>query len=281
MRNLIDRRVLITGAGSGLGKSLALLFAKQGWRVACTDLKAESAQQTLHDIRQGGGQGLAFAQDVGQDNAFDDVIAALRGQWGGLDVLVNNAGVATAGTVAESPLSQWRFAININLMGCVRGARAAAPVMMEQGGGHIVNIASFAGIANPPAMASYNATKAAVISLSESLRFEMAPHGVGVSVACPSFFKTNLMASSQVQAPGDGSSAAPQMEKIVSRLMEKASVTAQDVADDIFRAVLDDRFLVITHPDARQRYHLKRIAPEMYFRMARKATEKFLGKPKA
>ena len=280
MRNLIDRRVLITGAGSGLGKSLALLFARNGWRVACTDLNDGTAQQTLKDIQQGGGQGLAFAQDVGNDNAFDEVIAALRSQWGGLDVLINNAGVATAGTVAEAPLSQWRFAININLMGCVRGARAAAPVMMEQGGGHIVNIASFAGIANPPAMASYNVSKAGVISLSESLRFELAPFGIGVSVACPEFFKTNLMANSQSQAPDGQSSNAPQMEKIVSRLMDRATVTADDVAADILDAVIKDRFLVITHPDARKRYHLKRIAPEMYFRKARKATEKFLAKPK-
>lgn len=279
MRNLIDRRAVITGAGSGLGKSLALLFAKNGWRVACTDLKGDSAAQTLREIEQAGGEGLAIAQDVGLDNSFDDVMTLVRQHWGGLDLLINNAGVATAGTVADSPLSQWRFAININLMGCVRGARAAAPLLTEQGGGHIVNIASFAGIANPPAMASYNATKAAVISLSESLRFEMAPHGVGVSVACPSFFKTNLMETSNAQ--NRESSAAPQMQKIVGLLMDRATVTAEDVAADIYDAVLKDRFLVITHPDARQRYHLKRIAPEMYFKMARKATEKFLQKSKS
>lgn len=279
MRKLIDRRILITGAGSGLGKALALLFAKNGCRVACTDLKLETAQQTLAEIERSGGQGLALAQDVSSDTSFDEVIDLLKQRWGGLDVLINNAGVATAGTVAESPLQQWRFAININLMGCVRGSRAAAQLMSEQGGGHIVNVASFAGIANPPALASYNATKAAVISLSESLRFEMFPHQVGVSVACPSFFKTALLETSQQQAtPGDGSSA-PQMEKIVHRLMERATVTSEDVAADIYDAVIKNRFLIITHADARQRYHIKRIAPEMFFKMARKATEKFLQKP--
>lgn len=128
-------------------------------------------------------------------------------------------------------------------------------------------------------MASYNATKAAVISLSESLRFEMAAHNVGVSVACPSFFKTNLMQSSASQSRDI--STAPQMEKIVNHLMERASVTADDVASDILDAISRKRFLVITHPDARQRYHMKRIAPEIYFKLARKATEKFLQKPKA
>lgn len=274
-----NQRYLITGAGSGLGKALALLAAKSGARIACTDLNGESARQTLKEIEANGGQGLALAQDVGIDGCFDAPLAQMKKEWGGIDVLINNAGIATAGTVAEAPLAQWQLAINVNLMGCVRGSKAVAPLLAAQGSGHIVNVASFAGVANPPAMASYNATKAAVISLSESLRFEMAAHNVGVSVACPSFFKTNLMQSSASQSRDI--STAPQMEKIVNHLMERASVTADDVASDILDAISRKRFLVITHPDARQRYHMKRIAPEIYFKLARKATEKFLQKPKA
>lgn len=275
-RVLREQRILVTGAGSGLGRALALRFATAGWRVACTDLRADTAEETAAAIRAAGGSALAMAQDVTSEASWAEVVARLQQEWGGLDVLINNAGVATAGTVADSPLSQWQWVLDINLLGCVRGARAVLPLMQQQGGGHIVNIASFAGIANPPAMASYNVAKAGVISLSETLRLEVAARGIGVSVACPSFFKTALMETSQATAPDGGAVAAPQVQKIVGKLMQKATVTADDVAADIQDAVQRNRFLVITHPDARQRYHVKRIAPEMYFRMALKATASFL-----
>ncbi|HVT36040.1 MAG TPA: SDR family NAD(P)-dependent oxidoreductase [Nevskiaceae bacterium] len=275
---LAGQRALITGAGSGLGRALALRLAAHGWRVACSDRDLAAAQATLALIEKTGGRGLALALDVSRDDAFVEPVAGIAADWGGLDLLVNNAGVATAGTVAEADLAQWRFAIEINLLGCVRGARAVIPLMSAQGAGHIVNVASFAGIANPPALASYSATKAAVISLSETLRFELAPHGVGVSVACPSFFRTNLMATSQASAPPGAANPAPQMERIVNKLMDTATVTADDVAADIHDAVLKNRFLVITHGDARARYHIKRLAPETFYKLARNATAGFLKK---
>ena len=276
-RQLRERRALITGAGSGLGRALALQAAAAGWRVACSDLRLDAAQETVTQIVARGGTATALAHNVTDDGDWRRVVDQVRTLWGGIDLLINNAGVATAGTVADSPLEQWRWVLDINLLGCVRGAQAVTPLMREQQGGHIVNIASFAGIANPPAMASYNVSKAAVISLSETLRFELSTHGVGVSVACPSFFKTALMETSAAHAPGPTHNSAPQVQKIVDRLMQKATVTADDVAADVLDAVERNRFLVITHPDAKQRYHLKRVAPEFYFRMARKATAKFLA----
>ncbi|MBV8062033.1 MAG: SDR family oxidoreductase [Nevskia sp.] len=275
----MSQRILITGAGSGLGKALALRFARAGWRVAATDLKLETVEQTLKEVQAAGGSGFAMVCDVTSEDSFAAVAARLKSEWGGVDVLVNNAGVATAGTVLDAPLKQWQWVLDINLLGCVRGARAVIPLMMAQGSGHIVNIASFAGIANPPAMASYNAAKAAVISLSESLRIELEPQGVHLSVACPSFFKTNLLATSR---GGGGAEAeanvAPQMEKIVQKLMEKATITADSVAGAIYDAVRDRRFLVLVHPDDRKRALIKRLSPEMYFRMALKATAKFTQK---
>lgn len=278
MTRLVGKRVAITGAGSGLGRAMAIAFAQRGWRVAVTDRDLAGADETLRQLTAAGGSGWTHPLDVTRAEDFAQLAERLKAEWGGVDVLVNNAGVATTGTVLNSPPEQWRWVIDINLMGCVRGAQALAPLMTAQRDGHIVNVASFAGIANPPALASYNVTKAAVISLSETLRFEMAVHGVGVSVACPSFFKTRLVETSRAQAPSEGGDAASvkRMESITGRLMEKAVVTAEDVAHDIVTAVMDDRFLVITHRDARQRYHLKRLMPEVYFRLARKATAAFL-----
>lgn len=251
-----------------------MLFAAQGARIAITDRDLEGAAATLKAVEAAGGSGFVQSLDVTCEADFVALADRLRQDWGGLDVLVNNAGVATAGTVVDADLAQWHRVLDINLLGCVRGVRALAPLMMAQGSGHIVNVASFAGIANPPALASYNVAKAAVISLSETLRFEMAPHGVGVSVACPSFFKTRLMETSREQA-AEGAAPVP-MESIVRRLMDKASVTADDVARDIVDAVAQRRFLVISHPDARRLYHLKRLSPSLYFKMALKSTAGFL-----
>ena len=270
------KRVFITGAGSGLGKALALRFAADGWRVAVTDVDLAAASQTLSEVLSAGGSGFADVCNVTSEESFAAIAARLQREWNGVDVLVNNAGVATKGTVAESSLEQWQWVLNINLLGCVRGARAIIPLLTAQGSGHIVNIASFAGIANPPAMASYNAAKAAVISLSETLRHELEAQGVSVSVVCPSFFKTNLIATSRQASPEQGDEPSPQMDRIVQRLMEKSSITADSVAADIFDAVREKRFLVLVNADDKRQVLLKRVSPEFYYRMVQKATAKFM-----
>ncbi|MGQ0530954.1 MAG: SDR family oxidoreductase [Panacagrimonas sp.] len=275
MQKLENSRVLITGAGSGLGRACALAFAAEGARIAVSDVRLDAAQETLAKLEALGREGLALALDVTSEDSFAAAVTAVRAQWGGVDVLINNAGVATAGTTADSPLRQWQWVLDINLLGCVRGVRAVAPLMQAQQFGHIVNVASFAGIANPPAMASYNAAKAAVISLSETLRFELYPH-IGVSVVCPSFFKTDLVNSGRGQVSEAEQASAPQMMQIVQRLMDKASVSAEDVAADIVAAVRHQRFMVMSHADARSQTRLKRLSPELYFRMAQKATAGFL-----
>lgn len=275
---LKGQRVLITGAGSGLGRALAEQFASAGWKVACSDVRLDAAQKTATDLAARGATALALELDVRSEEDFVRVVGEVEKAWGGIDVLINNAGVATAGTVVDSPLEQWRFVLDINLLGCVRGARAVIPLMKAQRAGRIVNIASFAGIANPPALASYNVSKAAVLSLSETLRSELHGDGIGVHVAAPSFFKTDLLNSGRGEIADGAHSTAPQMQRIVERLMDKARVSAADVARDIFDAVQNDRFLVISHADARKQAKIKRYAPELFFRMALKSTAAFLAK---
>ena len=279
MKNLQNACVLITGAGSGLGRACALAFAAQGARVAVSDVREDAARETAALVSAKGSASLALQLDVTSEDSFLAAVDTVRLEWGGVDVLINNAGVATAGTVAESPIRQWQWVLDINLLGCVRGIRAVSPLMEAARSGHIVNVASFAGVASPPARASYNAAKAAVISLSETLRFEVFPH-IGVSVVCPSFFKTDLINSGRGQVTENEQATAPQVVKIIERLMDKASVTADDVAADIVDAVLKNRFMVMTHADARSHSRLKRLSPELYFRRAQKATAGFMRKPK-
>jgi len=254
-----QKRVLITGAGSGLGRALAFCFAENGWRVACADIRLDRAQDTVRLITGFGVGAMALKVDVGDDASVDGMRDEILAAWDGVDVVINNAGVATAGGIMQTTLDDWRWTLNINLMGVVRGCRAFLPILLEQGAGHIVNIASFAGIANAPRMSAYSASKSGVISLSECLRGELAMSGrnVRVSVVCPAFFQTNLMESSR----------APENDKAVAKkLMATSGDSADEVAQRIFRGMLAGKFLILPTKSETGRWRAKRFFPELFFK---------------
>jgi NADP-dependent 3-hydroxy acid dehydrogenase YdfG len=254
-----QRRVLITGAGSGLGRALAFCFSENGWRVACADINIDSANETVRQITQFGVGAMALWVDVGDDASVQEMRDEVLAAWDGVDIVINNAGVASAGPVAGTSLEDWRWTLNINLMGVVRGTQAFLPVLLRQGRGHVVNIASFAGFANAPHMGAYSASKAGVISLSETLRAELAltAGGVKVSVVCPAFFKTNLMATAR----------APDTDRqLAERLMNSSSDSADDVAAAIYRGVLRGDFLILPTRQETLRWRLKRWLPDLFLR---------------
>lgn len=267
MTRFQNKRIAITGGGSGLGRELALRFARDGWRVAVSDIDDTRARAVAAEIEASGNNAFGWRADTRVEPDLDALCRELEDRWGGVDVFVNNAGVAGAGTVADSDPDDWRWMIDINLMGVVNGTRAAMP-LLRASKGHLVNVASFAAIASAPGMAAYNVTKAGVVSLSESVRGEELDNGVGVTVACPAFFATNLLESFR----GDD-----KQRGTVNKLMTRAEVSAADVADDIFRAVADNRFLVISHKTSRRQYWFKRLAPERFFRAVHKATRGFVN----
>jgi short-subunit dehydrogenase len=254
-----QRRVLITGAGSGLGRALAFCFSENGWRVACADINIDSANETVRQITQFGVGAMALWVDMADDLAVEEMRDEVLAAWDGVDIVINNAGVASAGTVADTSLEDWRWTLNINLMGVVRGTRAFLPVLLRQGQGRIVNIASFAGIANAPSMGAYSASKAAVISLSETLRAELALSAVGikVSVVCPAFFKTSLMTTAR----------APDKDRaLAERLMAAAGESADDVAAAIYKGVLRGDFLILPTRAETMRWRIKRFLPDLFLR---------------
>lgn len=260
------RRALITGAASGLGKSLALRFAADGWRVVVCDLDEDRVRQTAAEIDDAGGTGMPMRADVTSEQEIERLAESVSGHWGGLDVLVNNAGIAIAGRTDETSMEEWRRIFEVNFFGVLRTTRIMLPLIVR--GGHIINVASFAGIAAAPGLVAYNTTKAAVISFSESLRAELVEKDIGVSVTCPAFFKTRLMETSD--APDD------KIRAMVERLMEHSKVTADDVAEQMFASVRTRQFMLIPHLDARLYWRWKRFFPESYFwglqRMARRAS---------
>jgi NAD(P)-dependent dehydrogenase (short-subunit alcohol dehydrogenase family) len=262
------QRIVITGGGSGLGRALALEYARARWRVAVLDRDATSAEAVAGEVEAAGGKALALACDVTDAAALAAAATAIRRCWRGLDVLVNNAGIAGSGTVVDTPEEDWRRIMEVNFFGIVSVCRAFLPAMIRAGAGHVVNISSAAGFVSAPGMAAYNASKAAVISLSESLRAELAPHGIGVSVVCPSFFRTNLL---------EDFSGSEESRQMALRLMEKSPLNADDVARLVRRAVGKKEFMMIPHRDAWQALMLKRLAPELCFGLVRKRAARLLA----
>jgi NAD(P)-dependent dehydrogenase (short-subunit alcohol dehydrogenase family) len=262
----MGRRILITGGASGLGLAMARRFARDGARVLIADLDETAGQAAASEVG-----GVFQHLDVRSDADWARLRERCESEWGGLDVLVNNAGVAAAGRIERVEMADWDWILDINLKGTVRGCRTFVPLLKRQRSGHVVNMASMAGLMHLPGMASYNVAKAGVISLSKTLRYELAPYGIRTTVVCPSFVKTNLGTS--MRSPD------PQLSERADRWAAGSKITADDVAEQVFAAVRDGRFLVITHPEARRALRLRRIAPWLVdrpiHRMWQRAAAKF------
>jgi NAD(P)-dependent dehydrogenase (short-subunit alcohol dehydrogenase family) len=256
------RRVLITGATSGSGEALALLFGRYGWRVAVTGRNRERVALSAKKVRAAGGQALEIDLEVTRYEDFEGAARQIAEAWGGLDILVNNAGVAGGESIEEGSIDLWHRIIEINTFGVVHGCKAFAPILRESGGGHIVNIASSAAMVSPPEMASYNVSKAAVVSLSETLDAELAPHNIDVTVACPGVFQSELGVEGRVVASGNA-----RMIKALRREQETTSQTAEDV---VGRTVIDmakRRLYSLPGGDLRAQWIIKRISPEFSRRL--------------
>ena len=254
--------IAITGAGSGFGAALARHYAARGWNVAVTDIDDKRAQGTLSDIKRHGGSSFCMRLDTTNAEHWQQLQAAVEQNWGGLEVLVNNAGVAVAGNVEETGIDDWEWVLDIDLLGVVRGCHQFAALMKKQQGGHIVNVSSFAGLAGLPFTAAYGVAKAGVVALSEVLRAEMHPYNVGVTVACPAFVKTSLLDTFRTTRP--------EAHAKVAGWMETSGVSAEQVAEAIAAAVARNRFMLLTHAKTRGAWRLKRWFPETYFRLLAK-----------
>jgi NADP-dependent 3-hydroxy acid dehydrogenase YdfG len=184
---------VITGGGSGIGAALGRGLAQRGATVVLADRREDAAAAVADAIRQGGGRAEARGLDVRDAEAVAVIVADVASRHARLDYLFNNAGTGVGGEVKDYTLDDWRYVVDVNLMGVIHGVHAAYPRMVEQGFGHIVNTSSMAGWMPTPMTTVYGATKHAVVGLSRSLRIEAADHGVRVSVVCPGVIRTALL----------------------------------------------------------------------------------------
>lgn len=258
LKKFTQKRVLITGGASGLGKAIVDQFTQLGWKIAIVDINIEGAKQVAEQANSSGADAIALYCDIGQDDDFKTIAETIKERWGGLDIIINNAGIATTGLMVDCTPEQWHRAINLNLNSVFRGCHFWLPLLAQDGPGHVVNTASFAGIAQAPAMMSYNVSKAGVIALSETLRAELGCQNIGVSVICPAFFKTNLLDS---MAPSDEG-----IKPLVKKWMETSKIQADDVAKDVINGIEKNEFMVISHDYARSAYRFKRFFPKAYMK---------------
>jgi NAD(P)-dependent dehydrogenase (short-subunit alcohol dehydrogenase family) len=250
MKDLKGKTAAITGAGSGLGRAMALAFAREGMQLALADIDDQALSETISLL--GSPPVASMRVDVSKETDVQAFCDKIEKPW----LVCNNAGVSPLGPVWENSVGDWQWILGVNLWGVIHGVRAFAPRLIAQGEGHVVNTASVAGLISPPGSGAYNVTKHAVVALSESLHHDLRERGsaVGVSVLCPAYVPTGI-ADSERNRPKEflnlnleKSSTQKAKEANLRKAVASGRLTADDVAKAVVAAVKEDRFYVLTHP---------------------------------
>ncbi len=255
-----QQRVLITGATSGLGEALALRFAAAGFRVAVASRNPAKVQATVAQIEQAGGQALGLELDVNKLEDFENARVRVEEAWDGLDILINNAGVVTGGKLKDLGLEVWKQSLDTDLWSVIHGCRVFLPLLEKSGAGHIVNVASAAGLLNGPDVATYNVAKAGVIALSETLKVELASLNIDVTVSCPTVFKSQLLNP----AGHEGDVFEGTTAKGLANEMATTSITSDHVAESLIKAMARGRLYDIPQYDGKIQWLLARLMPETF-----------------
>jgi NAD(P)-dependent dehydrogenase (short-subunit alcohol dehydrogenase family) len=244
-------RAVVTGAGSGLGRAFCTQLARRGARILAADIDLAAAEETV--ARLGGVQARAVRCDVAKADEVRTLADEAERWMGGTDLVVNNAGVAVSGKIGEIPLEDWAWLMGVNLWGVVYGCHEFVPRFRKQGHGHVINVASAAGLMSAPLMGPYNVTKAAVVALSETLHGELAGSGVGVTVLCPMFFRTNIVRAAR--------GADEAMRRLAEAQMERSKLSAEDVAEMALEGAANGELYVVPHAEGRWLWRFKRTTP--------------------
>ncbi|MGW5608279.1 SDR family oxidoreductase [Streptomyces sp. NPDC003753] len=261
--------VLVTGAGSGIGRATAVAFAKAGARVVAVDRNGEAAARTAELARRGGApEAWAEMVDVSDEQAMEKLAEKVAAAYGVVDVLVNNAGIGLSGSFFDTTAEDWRTVLDVNLWGVIHGCRLFGKQMAERGqGGHIVNVASAAAYQPSKVLPAYSTSKSAVLMLSECLRAELAGQGVGVSAICPGFVHTDI--TSTARFVGVDAKEERRLQKRTNLLYGLRGYRPERVADSVLRAVVRNQAVVPVTPEARGARLLSRIAPGVLRAIAR------------
>ncbi len=249
-RRLPNKRAFITGAGSGLGSEFAKLLAANNWILHLADLDLKSLEKVRSNLQE---TEIHIHQlNVADKLAFESISNQIK-QSGQIDLVINNAGIGDGDFIEDYPLEEWERMIHTNLMGVFYGIHYLLPLFPTDGG-MIINIGSAAGFMNAPGMSAYNVSKAGVYSLSETLYHELKPKNIHVSVATPTFFKTNIVS----QAKGSG-----KFVSFAEKQMKYSKTNANEMANVILREASKGKFQILFPKDAKRSYLVKKWYPKL------------------
>jgi NAD(P)-dependent dehydrogenase (short-subunit alcohol dehydrogenase family) len=249
VRDLKNKVIVVTGAGSGIGRALVLDAARRGMRVVLADIDAVRLAEVTQEARALGAQAMGVEVDVGSAESVEQLAKRAFSEFGAVHVLVNNAGIASSGAAWTVPLQTWKKVLDINLNGVIYGVHSFVQRMIESGQpGHVVNVASTAGLISSPGFAAYSASKFAVVGLTEALYHDLKVRklNVSASVLCPSWVQTRIANDGVVDAAADLVDA--KVNAAVSKAVEHG-ISAESVAETVLRAVENDQFYIITHDE--------------------------------
>ena len=258
-----DKVAIVTGAGSGIGKGLAEELCKKGALVVLADYKEDAVKTAAAAINMKIGEKTGTAKAVRLDvtdaaavkKTVDDTVA----DFGRLDYIFNNAGIAVGGEVRDITLNDWRAVLEVNLFGVIHGVDAAYPIMVRQGFGHIINTASIEGLVAFPGTAAYVASKHAVVGLSNTLRLEGKDLGVRVSAVCPGHIKTAIF--------NDSKMINIDRKKVLEALAKIPGITPEECAREILKGVEKNKAVIVITALAKVLYLLQRLSPDLAMKL--------------
>ena len=260
MKEFKDKVAVITGAASGIGRAVAERCAQEGMKIVLADVEGMALKQTEDEMKARGATLLAVTTDVSKAGDVEALAKKSLGRFGAVHLLCNNAGVGTFGTIWEYSLADWEWILGVNLWGLIHAIRFFVPAMLEQNSeGHIVNTASMGGLFSPPYNGIYAGSKHAVVAISEVLHTELAMNQskIKVSVLCPAIVKTRMKDAErnrppELSNPPDHKITLPESMRTGRHGIKVEGETAEEMADQVFEAIRNEKFYILPHPDFRE-----------------------------
>jgi NAD(P)-dependent dehydrogenase (short-subunit alcohol dehydrogenase family) len=258
MLELAGKTAFVTGGASGIGFALGQAFLERGMKVMLADIEADALDAAVRSLQNVSSDVRGITCDVSESASVDCAAKATQEAFGKVHVVCNNAGVGAAGGINNIALENWRWVLDVNVLGVVHGIRAFLPHIRAHGeGGHIVNTASIAGMVGVPWFAPYGASKFAVVAMSEALSMQLEPLGIGVTVLCPEFVRTRIMESERNRperyGPRQTLDPTSPARAIAAQMAERvqSGIDPSDVAARVLTAISEGELYVFTHPHMR------------------------------